>query len=193
MADRQLTSQISAHAATEFIECMIENVLYERGVLQPNSFTKKKQYDLNVYTITSGQIKQYVASIMSAVEAALASNALRKVILLIANVCTLVPLERWEFTIDTVSASKDKPMKTIHAEMQGPARQVRTYAVTLPIRDVPCSFDVQLETLEDHTGGSGWSEVRGGRGVEVPGEELPLKGISTGIHGVDVRVVYFDE
>jgi mitotic spindle assembly checkpoint protein MAD2 len=166
----------------------INSVLYQRGLYPPENFTAVKKYGLQMMVTTDPGLSKYLASVLQQLSEWLMSGNVQKLVIVITNVDTNKPVERWVFDVqtdqDTLSTGKaqEKSEKDIMREIQAIIRQITSSVTFLPLLDFPCSFDLLVYTKSDVAVPSAWEESD--PRYIAKSNEVKLRSFTTKVHVV---------
>ncbi|CAG9532432.1 unnamed protein product [Cercopithifilaria johnstoni] len=185
----------SAQLIQEFFHFGLNNILYLRGIYPADSFEKEKKYGLTMLISKNVELQQYLRPLLKQVKYWLENKQLRKLIVVIADIETKHPVERWQFDIETEeiteqnsgSSTKENERK-IRLEMAEVMRQITASVSFLPLLETPCSFDVLIYTGKEADTPENWAEtsaclIRGA-------EQVQFRSFSTAVHSVHAKVCY---
>lgn len=120
---------------------------------------------------------------------------IRQLSLVISNISTQEPLERWDFKIEYEAKGKNgeevsgnKDIKIIQKEIRDVLRQICSTVSFLPLLDCPCSFDLHIYATPEAEIPDKWGER--GPCFIANSEELQLKSFSTSVHRMNTVVSY---
>lgn len=118
----------------------INNILYQRGIYDPETFETAEHFGLHLYMSTNPKIVNFFSVVLGQVEEWLVQKKVQKVTLIISNVNTKEVLEKWDFQVDYETpapnendGNKDngnlpevgtKDIKTIQKEIREVIRQI---------------------------------------------------------------------
>lgn len=192
----KITLKGSAGIVSEFFYYGINNILYQRGIYPSEMFTREKKYGLTILVCTDQKIKDYLESnVCPQLKEWLEMKVVKRLVLVIKNVETNEPLERWQFEIDTdknikdeENESKTKDISVINKEICAVIRQITATVTFLPLLETACAFDILFYTNRDINVPTKLEESGA---FLIPGsEEVKLRSFSTSIHKVDGAVSY---
>ena len=178
---------------TEFFEDSVNNILYQRGIYPPESFSKAQKYGLTTMVTADESLKAYLSSVTRQLETWLMNNAVQKLVLVVKGVETGDTLERWVFECVTTGAGdssvkSDKPVKEITTEIQAIMRQITASVTFLPLLNEPCSFDLLVYADDAATVPVAWEDSD--PCFIADAEDVRLRSFTTKIHKVDLKVSY---
>jgi mitotic spindle assembly checkpoint protein MAD2 len=149
-----ITLKGSVEIVSEFFFTAINSILYQRGIYQPESFSREEKYGLTVLTTTDESLKEYLNNIMSQMGQWLLAGDVQKLVVVVAGIDSGETLERWQFNVNVddesaiigggvhqdennplfVNANKAPPVSTkknsvksmqeVHNEIQAIIRQI---------------------------------------------------------------------
>eukprot|EP01080_Neovahlkampfia_damariscottae_P010621 gene10621-3244_t len=180
-----ITLKGSTQIVTEFFGFGINNILYQRGVYPPESFTKVQHYGLPLMITAEEGLKKYLNTVLIQLE-----------VLVLTDVDTNEVLERWTFNIETddkvdENTEKVKDKKEITKEIQALIRQITSSVTFLPLLEGVCSFDLLVYTDKDAQMPKTWEESE--PKYISNSSEVRLRSFTTSIHKVDSLVSYKDD
>lgn len=121
-----------------------------------------------------------------------------KVSLIIVNVATKEPLERWDFKVQYCGVSdsegvevSEKPLKEIQREIRDVLKQIAGSVSYLPLLDARCSIDLLMYTKNDVSIPEQWEETSSAdiRNAQTVGMRM----FSTNLHKMTTSVVYMND
>lgn len=127
----------------------------------------------------------------------LVNKIIEKVSLVIADVNTKEPLERWDFKVEYCgeknkdgNEESDKPLKQIQKEIRDVLKQIASSVAYLPLLDTRCSIDLLMYTNKNEIIDvpACWEEAKS---ADIKNAQtVALRSFSTNIHRVNTAVVY---
>ncbi|EQC40751.1 mitotic spindle assembly checkpoint protein MAD2, variant [Saprolegnia diclina VS20] len=193
---KAITLKGSAAIVTEFFAFSINNILYQRGIYPPESFTRVSKYGLAMVVTADEKLKAFLATVLEQLSGWLVAGHVQKLVLVVAGVDSNSVLERWVFDVfaeppnehgDRIS-TKDE--REIMSEIQAIMRQITASVSFLPLLNEACAFDLLLYTDKDLEIPQAWEESDP-RFVENS-MQVRLRSFTTKIHRVDTLVAYKD-
>ncbi|KAH6587569.1 hypothetical protein BASA61_006295 [Batrachochytrium salamandrivorans] len=189
----------------EFFLFAINNILYQRGLYPPESFSTVKKYGLHLLIATDSAIKAYLDQIMAQLQRWIAAKTINKLIMVISSKATGDILERWQFdvnlhtpvsmsstaattTASTPSVSENSDKKT-HAEIAAIMRQITASVSFLPMLNDPCTFNILVYTDKNALVPDTWVDSDP-KLISHNAEQVKLRSFSTGSHKIDGLVAY---
>jgi len=105
---------------TEFFGFSINNILYQRGIYPPESFTRVQKYGLPLMVTSDEGLTRYLAQVLTQLSgmlcqvhlilkmrvAWLLTGSVQKLVVVIASADSGETLERWTFDIETDAGAK---------------------------------------------------------------------------------------
>ncbi|XP_058796782.1 mitotic spindle assembly checkpoint protein MAD2A [Phymastichus coffea] len=199
-----ITLKGSAELVKQYLLYGINNILYQRGIYDPETFETAEHFGLHLYMSTDPKIVNFFTVVLGQVEEWLVQRKVQKVTLIISNVNTKEVLEKWDFQVDyetTASngntVNKDngnlpevgtKDVKTIQKEIREVIRQITGTVSFLPLLDCICSFDILTYTIPDCDIPKEWDETS--PVFIANSQEVKLRSFSTSLHKMDTIVSY---
>ena len=189
-----ITLRGSTAIVTEFFGYCINSVLYQRGLYPADLFAPVKKYSLQMMVTTDPGLSKYLANVLTQLTEWLVLGSVQKLVLVITNVDTNQPVQRWVFDIqtdrDALNNGKTftKSEKDIAKEIQAIMRQITSSVSFLPLLDFPCAFDLLVYTAADVAVPTTWEESDP-RYISKS-NEVRLRSFTTKVHKVDAMVSY---
>ena len=190
-----ITLKGSAQIVSEFFGHSINNILYQRGIYDPDTFKTVKKYGVPIQVTTDPALAEYLDKITGQMMEWLAIGQLKKLVLVIANVDDGETIERWQFDVDTNDKAKEnianysvQNLKKITKEIQAVIRQITSSVTFLPLLDVPCTFDLLMYTDQDVLIPAKWEESD--PKYINNSNQVRLRSFTTKIHKVNAMVTY---
>ena len=189
-----ITLKGSTDMVAEFFGYGINSILYQRGIYPPENFKREQKYGLTLLVTDDEQLKEYISNVLTQVKDWLFEKTVKKLVIVIINIDTHEPLERWQFdvecdkTMTETSKPKEKSWKDIQNEIRDVIRQITATVTFLPLLDAPCAFDILIYTGKDQDVPAKWEES--GPQFIANSQEVRLRSFSTMIHKVNAMVAY---
>ena len=189
-----ITLKGSTEMVAEFFGYGINSILYQRGIYPPENFKREQKYGLTLLVTDDEQLKEYISNVLTQVKDWLFEKTVKKLVIVIINIDTHEPLERWQFdvecdkTMTETSKPKEKSLKDIQNEIRDVIRQITATVTFLPLLDAPCAFDILIYTDKDQDVPEKWEES--GPQFIANSQEVRLRSFSTIIHKVNAMVAY---
>ncbi|CAG9864744.1 unnamed protein product [Phyllotreta striolata] len=190
-----ITVKGSADIVCDYLNYGINSILFQRGLYPPENFKPDENYGVTLWMTTDNKIKEFLLKTLDQLRNWLVDKAVKKVVLVIANVATLEVLERWDFNVeyeeDTLTNPdkvSSKPIKQIRNEIREILKQISASVSYLPLLDCLCSFDVQIYTKGDIDMPSEWNETA--PAVIQNAQSVKMRSFSTNIHKMETIVTY---
>lgn len=118
-----------------------------------------------------------------------------KIAMVISNVQTKEPVERWEFIVEYDheqgagdNVTSDKPLKQVQNEIREVLKQIICTIAILPLLDCICSFDIHIYTTDDCVIPEKWNTTKDAEIVDA--QRVQLRSFDTGIHKMNTYVSY---
>jgi mitotic spindle assembly checkpoint protein MAD2 len=190
----EITLKGSVEIVTEFFGFAINNILYQRGIYPPDTFSGVAKYGLSLLVTTDEGLKSYLANVLKQLSVWLAAGQVQKLVIAIDGVESGETLERWVFNVQTDKAvtatgpGKEKSTKEIQGEIQALMRQITASVTFLPLLDEACAFDLLVYTNQDSSVPTTWEESD--PKYISNSEEVRLRSFTTKVHKVDASVSY---
>ncbi|KAF0686368.1 Aste57867_21812 [Aphanomyces stellatus] len=191
-----ITLKGSAEIVMEFFGFSINNILYQRGIYPPESFTRVSKYGLAMVVTADEKLRAFLKNVLDQLAGWLVEGQVQKLVLVVENAATEVILERWVFDIyaepETPAGAREstKPVSEIMREIQAIMRQITASVSFLPLLTEQCTFDLLVYTDKDVHVPQTWEESDP-RMVENS-VQVRLRSFSTNVHKVDAMVAYKD-
>nr|XP_039273710.1 mitotic spindle assembly checkpoint protein MAD2A-like [Styela clava] len=195
----KITLKGSAAIVSEFFYYGINSILYQRGIYPAEMFTREKKYGLTILVCTDDKIKEYLEeNVCPQLTEWLEQGVVNRLVVVIKDVDTKEPLERWQFEIDcdkTVTSKdgeknhKTKEIAEIHKEICAVIRQITATVTFLPLLETACSFDVLFYTSHDAENISPKLEESSAFLI-TDSQEVKLRSFNTTVHKVEGAVSY---
>ncbi|CAK4243776.1 unnamed protein product [Aphanomyces euteiches] len=193
-----ITLKGSAEIVTEFFGFSINNILYQRGIYPPESFTRVSKYGLAMVVTADEKLRAFLKNVLDQLAGWLVEGQVQKLVVVVANATTEEILERWVFDVfaeppsahGQVVRESTKPVKEIMSEIQAIMRQITASVSFLPLLNDPCTFDLLVYTDKDVLVPQTWEESDP-RFVNNS-VQVRLRSFSTKVHKVDAMVAYKD-
>ncbi|EGF82262.1 hypothetical protein BATDEDRAFT_87034 [Batrachochytrium dendrobatidis JAM81] len=183
----------------EFFQFAINNILYQRGLYPPESFTTVKKYNLHLLIATDNAIKAYLDQIMHQLQCWISAKTISKLVMVISTKSTGEILERWQFDVNLHQhcISNQKPVsettltteKQTNAEIAAIMRQITASVSFLPILDDPCTFNILVYTDKNALVPPTWVDSDP-KLISHNAEQVKLRSFSTAMHKIDGLVAY---
>ncbi|XP_028393097.1 mitotic spindle assembly checkpoint protein MAD2A-like [Dendronephthya gigantea] len=189
-----ITLKGSTEMVAEFFGYGINSILYQRGIYPPENFKREHKYGLTLLVTDEEELKGYISNVLKQVKDWLLQKTVKKLVIVILNIDTHEPLERWQFDVECdksvveTSKPKEKSVKDIQNEIRDVIRQITATVTFLPLLDAPCAFDILIYTDKDQDIPEKWEES--GPQFIANSQEVRLRSFSTLIHKVDAMVAY---
>lgn len=198
----------------------INTILYQRGVYPPETFKADEKFGVVLLMSQDEKVQTFLNAIFSQMQSMITKflklsililiiifrflvwlendkQWIKKIAMVISNVQTKEPLERWEFNLeyDAIetggsgdSIVSNKPLKRVQAEIRDVLKQIISTISILPLLDCLCSFDIHIYTTDDCTVPEKWGNTKG---AEIQNaQRVQLRSFDTGIHKMDTYVSY---
>ncbi|XP_044743394.1 mitotic spindle assembly checkpoint protein MAD2A [Chrysoperla carnea] len=194
-----ITLKGSAKMICEYLSYGINTILYQRGVYPPETFKADEKFGVVLLMSQDEKVQTFLNAIFSQMQIWLENDKqwIKKIAMVISNVQTKEPLERWEFNLeyDAIetggsgdSIVSNKPLKRVQAEIRDVLKQIISTISILPLLDCLCSFDIHIYTTDDCTVPEKWGNTKG---AEIQNaQRVQLRSFDTGIHKMDTYVSY---
>lgn len=187
----------STDTVSEFFQCALSSVLYQRGVYPSENFEPTKKFGTTVMTVKDMALRVYLNDVMKYFTDWLKTGALQKAVLVILGASSGEVLERWSFDVCLTGNGKTDagngegvPVDngTMVKEIQAIIRQITASVTFLPLLEEACSIDLLAYTDKDASVPGEWEEsdaklIPGGANVQ-------LRSFKTSVHRVDALVSY---
>lgn len=118
-----------------------------------------------------------------------------KAAMVIYNVATKEPIERWEFIVNYDheedsgdNITSDKAVTQIQKEIRDVLKQIVSTIAILPPLDCTASFNVHIHTVNDIPVPEQWDEIN--RADIIGAQTVPLHSFDTGLHKLNTNVSY---
>jgi len=189
-----ITLRGSAQIVAEFFGYSINSILFQRGIYEPESFTKVQKYGLGMQVTTDAGLAAYLKNVLVQMENWLERGQVKKLVLVITGVEDEEVLERWVFDVQTDEkaltngATSNKSEKEIQKEIGAIIRQITSSVSFLPLLDQPCTFDLLIYTPHDLETPLEWEESD--PRYILNSNQVRLRTFTTKIHRVDASVAY---
>lgn len=189
-----ITLKGSTEMVAEFFGYGINSILYQRGIYPPENFKRQQKYGLTLLVTDDEKLQEYISNVLKQVKDWLFEKTVKKLVVVIINIDTHEPLERWQFdiecdkTITENSKPREKSLKDIQNEIRDVIRQITATVTFLPLLDAPCAFDILIYTDKDQDVPELWEES--GPQFIANSQEVRLRSFTTSIHKVDAMVAY---
>jgi len=207
-----ITLSGSAEIICDFMEFGINMILFQRDIYPNEDFKQVQKYGRPLYLTENEKLKEYLKNILTGLKVMLEKDECHKVVLVIINVESEEPVERWEFevkpdhenstkvennaeNIDPHARYSNMELKKIQAQIVKIMQQIIGSVTYLPIRDDEHTFNILLytrrrsETPIMHQ----WSETTA-HTIEKTGndnvEVIDFQTLTTGVHNVKSKVCY---
>ncbi|GAB1600365.1 mitotic spindle assembly checkpoint protein MAD2A-like [Argonauta hians] len=199
MAGTQVVDAIKLKGSTdivaEYFYYGVNNILYQRGIYPPESFSEEKKFGLSLFVSEMEELKKYLEEVMSQVKEWLTSMMLEKLVIVIRCADTNEVLERWQFDVeDDRPGTKEnsnpvpKSLKTVQEEIRAVMRQITATVTFLPLLETPCNFEVLVYTHKDLVTPDTWGET--GPQFIANSSQVRMRSFTTKIHKVNTCVSY---
>jgi len=189
----------------EFFNYGINSILYQRGLYPSSSFIQREKYGLPLLVTTKPDLKKYLDTVLTQMRKFLETKNVHKIVIVILNVKTREPVERWQFDVElekshlskvdgendnALSESDERQaLKEIQEGIRGVIRQITASVTFLPTLDGSHSFDILLYTDKDvELPNSEWSDTNAK--LINNGQHVQLRGFTTNVHKVEPIVSY---
>jgi mitotic spindle assembly checkpoint protein MAD2 len=186
----------STDTVSEFFQCALSSVLYQRGVYPSENFEPIKKFGTTVMTVKDMALRVYLNDVMKYFTDWLKTGALQKAVLVILGASSGEVLERWSFDVCLTGKGKNDEQQggvpvdegTMVKEIQAIIRQITASVTFLPLLEETCSIDLLAYTDTDASVPGEWEEsdaklIPGGANVQ-------LRSFKTSVHRVDALVSY---
>jgi mitotic spindle assembly checkpoint protein MAD2 len=189
-----ITLRGSAQIVTEFFGYSINSILYQRGIYDPDTFTKVNKYGLGMQVTTDVELQNYMKKVLAQLEDWLEKGHVKRLVLVITGTEKQEVLERWVFDVDTdektvaTGGTSSKNEKDIMKEISAIIRQITSSVSFLPLLDQPCTFDLLVYTPNDTNVPELWEESD--PKYITKSNEVRLRSFTTKIHKVETSVAY---
>eukprot|EP00501_MAST-03F_sp_TOSAG23-6_P001538 GSMAST32.ASY1.ANO1.1602.1 assembled CDS len=177
-----ITLKGSTDIVTQFFGYSINNILYQRGVYPPETFSRVKKYGLAMQVTQDEGLKAYLSNVLMQLKEWLLQGKVQKLVLVIEGLETKSTLERWQFNIE-----HDKK-KTITGEIQAIIRQITASVTFLPLLEEPCSFDLLVYADREANVPVEWEESDPKYISDAT--DVKLRSFTTKVHTVSSMVTY---
>jgi len=94
-----ITLKGSVDIVSDFFFCAINSILYQRGIYEPENFSKESKYGLTVLTAIHKGLLAYLKQIMSQMQVWLVDGNVQRLVVVVTGVDSGETLERWQFNI----------------------------------------------------------------------------------------------
>lgn len=195
----KITLKGSAAIVSEFFYYGINSILYQRGIYPAEMFTREKKYGLTILVCTDEKIKEYLdENVCPQLTEWLEQGVVNRLVVVIKDVKTNEPLERWQFEIDCDKSittdngckkQKTKDIAEINKEICAVIRQITATVTFLPLLETACAFDILFYTNSDVENISPKLQESSAFLI-TDSEEVKLRSFSTSVHKVDGAVSY---
>lgn len=183
----------STDTVSEFFQCALSSVLYQRGVYPPENFEPTKKFGTTVMTVKDMTLRVYLNDVMKYFTDWLKTGTLQKAVLVILGASSGEVLERWSFDVSLTpgaggGSGQGEQDGTMIKEIQAIIRQITASVTFLPLLEETCSIDLLAYTDKDAEVPGEWEEsdaklIPGGANVQ-------LRSFKTSVHRVDALVSY---
>mmetsp|Transcript_10969 Transcript_10969/g.33653 ORF Transcript_10969/g.33653 Transcript_10969/m.33653 type:complete len:203 (-) Transcript_10969:154-762(-) len=194
-----ITLKGSVDIVREFFGFAVNNILYQRGIYPPESFTRVSKYGLTMLVSTDAGLLKYINNVLNQLSSWLGTGTVKKLVIVMTSMDSGKTLERWAFDVITDEATvrggennpKERSQKDIMTEIQAIIRQITASVTFLPLLDEPCTFDMLVYAKNDVQIPIEWEESDA---KYIPNKhEVRLRSFTTKIHKVDALVAYAAE
>lgn len=212
-AKNSITLRGSAEIVMEYLNYGINSILFQRGVYPPETFKTVENFGLSIFVSTDERIISFVDTVLSQMKDWLIAEKVQKISMIITNISTKEPLERWDFNVKYEAGSDSpndlqdlkeirvpkngkndgskcgsKELKVIQNEIRDVLRQICSTVSFLPLLDCLCAFDVHIYTTQDCEVPDEWNETA--PCIISNSQELQLRTFSTSLHHMSTVVSY---
>eukprot|EP00455_Lapot_gusevi_P056775 TRINITY_DN9517_c0_g1_i1.p1 TRINITY_DN9517_c0_g1~~TRINITY_DN9517_c0_g1_i1.p1 ORF type:complete len:204 (-),score=49.59 TRINITY_DN9517_c0_g1_i1:229-840(-) len=193
-ARNHITLRGSTEIVTEFFNYSINSVLYQRGLYPPEAFNPVKKYGLSMMVSIDAGLNRYLEQVLKQLSEWLMAGSVQKLVIVISNLDTGRPVERWVFDIETdqetlqTGRAQEKSEKDIMREIQAIIRQITSPVTFLPLLDFPCTFDLLVYAQSQVSVPQEWEESD--PKYISKSNEVRLRSFTTKVHKVDTMVAY---
>eukprot|EP00698_Gefionella_okellyi_P006306 TRINITY_DN15688_c0_g1_i1.p1 TRINITY_DN15688_c0_g1~~TRINITY_DN15688_c0_g1_i1.p1 ORF type:complete len:218 (+),score=25.60 TRINITY_DN15688_c0_g1_i1:46-654(+) len=190
-----ITLRGSTEIVTEFFGYSINNILYQRGIYPPDSFSKVSKYGLGMMVSTDEGLTKYLGQVLTQLSSWLLEGSVQKLVVVITSAESGEVLERWGFDIEADKdlgpggVARPKSEKEITTEIQGISRQITASVSFLPLLQEACTFDLLVYTDNEVSVPQAWEESDP-KYITGQSEEVRLRSFTTTVHKVDTMVAY---
>lgn len=195
----------SAELVTEFFSYAVNTLLFQRGIYEPQSFSRVSKYGMTMLVSTDDRVQAYLKAVLEQMTVWLSRAELDRVVVVFSSVATSAVLERWAFNVqtsgrgptsdasvsDAPGGKGPKSNSAIVAEIQALVRQITASVTFLPLLDERCEFDMLIYTKKDAQTPTLWEES-GPRTIPNK-QQVQLRSFSTSVHNVEACVAYAQE
>lgn len=183
----------SSKMVSEFLYFGFNSILYQRGIYPADEFEPTSKYGMTLQQTQNADVVDYLKELFRFVQGWIESKAINRVVLVINQLSSGDPLERWQFDIDvepeSVGSGSSSDERRIREQMASTIRQIVSSVTYLPLIETRCAFDVLIYTTSDQVDIPQECGASGPRLVEGA-QELELRAFSTTVHRVATRVSY---
>ena len=209
-----ITLKGSAEIVMEYLNYGVNSILFQRGVYPPETFKAVENFGLSIFVSTDEKIMSFLDTVLSQMKDWLLEEKVQKISMVITNISTKEPLERWDFNLkyekssespvdiqelkDTkvtkngkvngVATTGNKELKVIQNEIRDVLRQICSTVSFLPLLDCLCAFDIHIYTNRDCEVPDQWNETA--PCIIANSQELQLRTFSTSLHHMATVVSY---
>ncbi|XP_070544787.1 mitotic spindle assembly checkpoint protein MAD2A-like [Ptychodera flava] len=189
-----ITLKGSAEMVAEFFHYGINNLLYQRGIYPPETFTRVQKYGLTILVTTDDSLKEYLSNVLTQLKDWLIEKTVQRLVLVVNDIDTNEVLERWQFDVECdKSVTQDsKPRKVVEEDInkgiKAVIRQITASVTFLPLLEGATVFDLLIYTDKDADTPELWEES--GPQLIPRAQEVKLRSFTTTIHKVDAMVAY---
>lgn len=189
-----ITLKGSAQIVTEFFGYSINSILYQRGIYEPETFTKAQKYGLGLQVTTDQGLADYLKKVLTQLQDWLEKGNVKKLVLVVTGVENEEVLERWVFDVQTdekalaTGATAQKSEKDIQKEISAILRQITSSVSFLPLLEQACTFDLLIYTPQSLDTPLQWEESD--PKYIQQSNEVKLRTFTTKIHKIETSVAY---
>ncbi|KAI8381326.1 mitotic spindle checkpoint protein [Radiomyces spectabilis] len=190
----------TARTITEFFECCVSSILYQRGVYPTTDFVSTRKYGgLSVMRTVNPSARAYLDRSLPQLSEWLSQDKLKNLMVVLRSRDTEEVLERWQFDLKR-DAEKDEssestvpsPSDAVLAEqIRAILRQITASTSFLPAFDVPPTFHIMSYAEDDVQIPSTWEdESPSSILIEGGGQHVRLRSFSTSAYNVSSLIAY---
>lgn len=194
----KITLKGSAQIVSEFFYYGINNILYQRGIYPAEMFKREKKYGLTILVCSDSKIEEYLkCNVCPQLTEWLEKGVINRLVVVVKDIESNGPLERWQFEIECDSSMKEngdkeahktKDINAINKEICAVIRQITATVTFLPLLESACSFDILFYTKPDVEVPKELEES--GAFLITDSQEVQLRSFSTSVHAVNGAVSY---
>uniref|UniRef100_A0A182J5N5 Uncharacterized protein n=1 Tax=Anopheles atroparvus TaxID=41427 RepID=A0A182J5N5_ANOAO len=197
-----ITLKGSAQIVAQYLYYAMNSILYQRGIYASKHFVCEEKYGIVLLVSKNKNVRTFFDKILNIVEEWLPNRKIKRISMVIIEVATRKPLERWDFTVENGDDAhpggnselfSTKSLKATQAEIRNVMRQITSSISFLPLIENRATFDVLIypkpSEYNKHLPAQ-W-EWKSANDITIANSQLVrMQSFSTGIDKVDTAVVY---